>query len=59
MSRVYSHSFEDEEYLFQKKFKSTTPPSYTLFYFWKKILVMNMPVFNFHKMTQMHKGYAH
>jgi hypothetical protein len=32
---------------------------HTLFYCLKQILIMNMPVFNFHKMADMHKGYAY
>jgi hypothetical protein len=39
--------------------ESTTPSGYTLFYFIFKLLVMNMPIFNFHKMAHMHKGYAY
>ncbi len=52
--------FKEEGYVFQKNQRSITPSSYTLFYFYFfKLLVMNIPVFNFQKMTNVRKGYAY
>jgi hypothetical protein len=58
-NRIYFHFFKEEGYVFQKNLKSATPSDYTLFYFLQKLPVMNMLVFNVHKMTDMHKGYAY
>jgi hypothetical protein len=44
---------------FEKTWNLLAPSGYKLFYFKKKNLIMNMPVFNFHKKTDMHKDYSY
>jgi hypothetical protein len=53
-NKVYSYSFKEIGYVFQKNLKSTTPSSYTLLYF-----IFKLPIFNFQKMTNVPKGYAY
>jgi hypothetical protein len=42
----------------QKKIQFTTPTGY-IFIFKNHLLIMNMTVFNFQNMMNMHKGYAY
>ncbi len=58
-NKVYSHCFKEIRYVFQKNLKSTTPSGYTLLFLFFKLLIMNMPIFNFQKMIDMPKGYAY
>jgi hypothetical protein len=51
--------FRKKRYVFQKNMKFITPFDYILFYLFFKNSVMNVLVFNFYKMTDMHKGYAY
>ncbi len=47
---------KEEEYVFQKNLKSITPSVVTHYFI---LMVMNMLVFNFLKMMDMHQGYAY
>jgi len=50
---------KEEGYVFQKNLKSITPSSYTFFFEKLFLMVMNMLVYNFLKMMDMHQGYAY